>query len=228
MSSGTETQRQSRKNKDENPQVLIEKKPTAPTSRAEGPKVRTPDDLLGIMEDRFTRLELQLADINLTVSQLFQTILRQTGKEGTPGPEPVSRAPQPAVRRTTTLDDIVQFWNEGADWGDPDTSLRDYGQQILRDGWRILGPVKTFYRVVMNSKDPSRIFLFPYLKKAKKYYPPDFFAASGSADSKQLVRPAQVQLLAPGANLDHEIVRLGGGETRFSDVFEVVEKGEII
>jgi hypothetical protein len=183
---------------------------------------------IGRLEDRITRAEHQLADIDRMVIQILEIVSRGTDKGPTPRPEPVSRAPQPTVRRTTTLDDIVLFWNEGADWGDPDASIRDFGQQILRDGWRILGPVKTLHRVVVRSDNSSRLFLFPSLKRATKYYDRDFFLMPGSGDRKELVRPAEIQLLDRAANLDHEIVRLGGGETRLSDVFEVVEKGEII
>jgi hypothetical protein len=196
--------------------------------RPDTTRKRARDEAVARLEERLAQMEHRLADVNLTVCRILQILLSSPDGGQTPAPAMLPRAPQPPDHSAITLQGIVQFWNEAVDWQDPDASLTTYRSQIQRDGWSISETVMRLYRVVYQGDCPSQLFLFPYLKKAKKYYQSDFFVGIGSGDSKELVRPAEVQPRKPGANVDHEIQELLGGSTPLSEVFQVVQKGEIL
>ena len=191
-----------------------------PSGRADGWSERSRDEAI-------SRMQRQMDHIDRMVSEILQ-IVRESDKERTPPPNVSRRVSQPVVYAPTTIKEIVQFWNEKADWTNPEVSLESYRHQIHRDGWRISDTIKTHFRVVYQVDNPSKLFLFPYLKKAKKHYPTDFFVTIGTADSKELDRPATVQLFQPDAKIDHEIDRVLRGDAPLYDVFKVVSKGEII
>jgi hypothetical protein len=217
----------SRRSLDESVVMAVRKVQAPPLDRPHAASQSARDEAFARVEDQLDHIQHRLADINLTASQILQILIRED-RGGTPPPEPRPRTPRPAVRRATTIEDIVQFWNERADWHDPDASIGSYQEPILRDGWWISKTVMSLYRLVYQRESPLRLFLFPYLKKAKKYYQTDFFLVSGSSDSKELVRPAEVQLRKPGSSVDHKIDELLGGRTPLSEVFQVVQKGEIV
>ena len=138
---------------------------------------------------------------------------------------PSAVAPPPP--QPITLDDLLQFWNEEAEWTNPDESLRRLGSRIIKDGWWISEELRKRYRVV-GKMGATRFFLFPYLRRDVRQYQEDFFDRPAAGDSKELRKPAVVELAQPGANIKSEIERLQSDDAPLTDVFRVHSKGAIV